>query len=66
MQDKEIFPLSYRDYWELFNRTLVVAGYPKTIRPYAVRLGAGARLDGTLTIPKIPLHSAANIHFQVY
>lgn len=51
LEDKQIFPLSYRDYWEIFNRTLLVAGYPESIRPYAVRVGAGGRLDGICSWP---------------
>ncbi|KUI64507.1 Mitosis inhibitor protein kinase mik1 [Cytospora mali] len=49
LREKEIFPISYREYWDIFTRTLLVAGYPKSIRPYAVRVGAGSRLDGVLT-----------------
>lgn len=48
LQEKEIFPLSYQQYHEIFNRTCIVAGFPKPLRPYAVRVGAAARFDGTL------------------
>lgn len=46
--EKEIFPMSYHEFWEIWKRTLLVAGYPETIRPYAVRVGAGSRLNGML------------------
>lgn len=46
--DKEIFPISYRQYFEIWSRVLLVAGFPELIRPYAVRVGAGSRLNGML------------------
>ncbi|KAH8757749.1 hypothetical protein F5883DRAFT_428208, partial [Diaporthe sp. PMI_573] len=45
--DREIFPLTYNRFGELWRRTIIVAGYPERIRPYAIRVGAGSRLDGS-------------------
>ncbi|KAK7735967.1 hypothetical protein SLS63_003485 [Diaporthe eres] len=47
--EKEIFPISYRDFWEIWSRVLLVAGFPESLRPYAVRVGAGSRMNGALT-----------------
>ncbi|KAK8142879.1 hypothetical protein G3M48_008066 [Beauveria asiatica] len=49
--DAKIVPCSYRSFWKLWNRTLYVAGLRNddNIRPYALRVGAGGRLDGSLT-----------------
>lgn len=46
--DKEIFPISYRQFFDIWARVLLVAGFPELIRPYAVRVGAGSRLNGML------------------
>ncbi|KAI7785349.1 Mitosis inhibitor protein kinase mik1 [Diaporthe eres] len=45
----EMFPISYVRYWSIWRRTTIVAGYSEDLRPYAVRVGAGSRLDDTLT-----------------
>ncbi|KAM3472693.1 hypothetical protein MY5147_005158 [Beauveria neobassiana] len=49
--DAKIVPCSYRSFWKVWNRTLYVAGLRNddNIRPYALRVGAGGRLDGSLT-----------------
>ena len=46
-QDKYITPISYTQYYELFLRTLLVAGLAERLRPYSLRVGAAGRLDGT-------------------
>jgi hypothetical protein len=46
--DKPLFPLTYPQFYELWMRCLLVIGCRKTIRPYALRVGAGARMDGML------------------
>jgi hypothetical protein len=46
--DQPIFPLTYATYHRLWHRTCIVAGLREEIRPYTLRVGAGARLDGTL------------------
>jgi hypothetical protein len=46
--DKPLFPLTYPQFYELWTRCLLVIGCRKTIRPYALRVGAGARMDGML------------------
>lgn len=43
--DEEIFPIEYNRFWALMTRTVEVAGYPDSLKPYAVRVGAGSRLD---------------------
>lgn len=45
--DRLLFPLGYTQFWKIWRRTLEVAGFPESIRPYALRVGAGARLDST-------------------
>lgn len=42
----EIFPISYNRFWNVWRRTVMVAGFPDGLRPYAIRVGAGSRLDG--------------------
>lgn len=56
--DKEIFPIPYREFWEIWTRVLLVAGFPESMRPYAVRVGAGSRMNGTFG-PFKPLPSLA-------
>lgn len=43
--DEEIFPIEYNRFWALMKRTIDIAGYPESLKPYAVRVGAGSRLD---------------------
>ncbi|KAK4233270.1 hypothetical protein C8A03DRAFT_19623, partial [Achaetomium macrosporum] len=43
-----IFPLKYAEFWALWHRCLVVIGSRKHLRPYSLRVGAGARIDGIL------------------
>lgn len=52
--DDEIFPISYNRYFAVWKRTTSIAGYPEDLRPYAVRIGAGSRLDGIFQ--QSPLH----------
>ncbi|KAH7012700.1 uncharacterized protein B0I36DRAFT_436685 [Microdochium trichocladiopsis] len=48
--DKSIIPITYPSYWETFGRGVLVMGVRDTdIRLYALRVGAGQNLDGTLT-----------------
>lgn len=47
--EQSIFPLSYNRLWALWTQTLRVAGYPEGLRPYALRVGAGSRLNGMIT-----------------
>ncbi|KAH7633844.1 hypothetical protein B0T09DRAFT_334751 [Sordaria sp. MPI-SDFR-AT-0083] len=49
MQEKPIFPLKYYRFLELWNRTWLVAGNRNTLRPYALRIGGGNKIDGSLT-----------------
>jgi hypothetical protein len=42
--DKEIFPIPYRTFWEIWSRVILVAGFPESLHPYAVRVGAEADL----------------------
>lgn len=48
-EDAEIFPLPYGGIWSIWQRTLLVAGYRDIPRLYALRVGAGRRLDGVLS-----------------
>ncbi len=45
---KPLFPLKYADFWAIWHRCLYVIGSRKDIRPYSLRVGAGARMDGML------------------
>ncbi|KAM7213602.1 Protein of unknown function (DUF3435) domain containing protein, partial [Rhypophila decipiens] len=47
--DKPLFPLRYSQFLELWTRCLLVVGCRKPIRPYVLRVGAGARMDGILS-----------------
>ncbi|KAK4181988.1 hypothetical protein QBC35DRAFT_396859, partial [Podospora australis] len=46
-EDREIFPVPYHAYWKMWNRLWLVAGNRGSIRPYSLRVGAGASLDGS-------------------
>jgi hypothetical protein len=46
--DKPLFPLTKTGFHELWTRCLLVIGCRKPIRPYALRVGAGSRMDGML------------------
>jgi hypothetical protein len=46
--NEPLFPLKYADFWEIWHRCLYIIGSRKDIRPYSLRVGAGARMDGTL------------------
>ncbi|KAL8307040.1 hypothetical protein RB593_005776 [Gaeumannomyces tritici] len=59
MADRKIFPLPYHTYSTLWYRTLLVAGFRKKVRLYAMRVGAGGRLDGSLT-PAVRNHVLSN------
>lgn len=48
--DEEIFPIDYHRFWALLARTVAVVGYPESLRPYTVRVGASVRLDCKLDI----------------
>lgn len=50
-EEKEIFPLSYHRFWVLWNRVWFVAGNRDSVRPYAMRVGSGGRLDGEIGRP---------------
>lgn len=49
MLDESIIPICYNSYWRVWNRTMYVAGLrvEDGVRPYALRVGAGGKLDGT-------------------
>ncbi|KAL2193986.1 hypothetical protein P885DRAFT_43988, partial [Corynascus similis CBS 632.67] len=47
--DKPLFPLTYKAFWELWNRCLLVAGIRRPIRPYSLYVGVGARLNDNLS-----------------
>lgn len=56
---EDIFPISYNRFWSLWDRTTRVAGYQERLRPYALPVGAGSRLNGTLAcsppiLPHVP------------
>jgi len=48
--ERYIFPISYTRFRTLWHRTLQVAGLRERIRPYAMRVGAGSRFAGVLTL----------------
>ncbi|GJN67144.1 hypothetical protein PLICBS_001168 [Purpureocillium lilacinum] len=52
-KDKSIHSISYNTYWTIWNRALFVSGLrdEDAMRPYAMRVGGGGRLDGSLTAP---------------
>jgi hypothetical protein len=41
-----IFPVTYAQYWENWNRLWLVSGNRDPPRPYSLRVGAGGKLDG--------------------
>ncbi|KAG6353756.1 hypothetical protein INS49_005232 [Diaporthe citri] len=43
--EKPIFPVSYMQFWRLWKDAVHVAGIRDPPRPYAVRVGAGARIN---------------------
>ncbi|KAK3342329.1 hypothetical protein B0H65DRAFT_540038 [Neurospora tetraspora] len=51
MQEKPIFPLKYHKFLELWNRRWLVAGNRNTLRPYALRIGGGNKIDGKNPLP---------------
>jgi hypothetical protein len=57
--DKPLFPLRYPQFYELWTRCLLVVGCRKPIRPYALRVGAGARMDGML-LPDADYHQTSD------
>lgn len=52
--DEEIFPMSYASFHSIWQRTVLVAGYPEKLRPYSLRVGAGSRLDGIIMLTFLP------------
>lgn len=52
-----IFPVTYDKYWKVWNRLWYVAGSRDSVRPYALRVGAGGKLDGELRHPQFISHS---------
>ncbi|KAK4071555.1 hypothetical protein Purlil1_13380 [Purpureocillium lilacinum] len=52
-KDKFIHTISCNTYWSIWNRALFVSGLrdEDAMRPYAMRVGGGGRLDGSLTAP---------------
>ncbi|KAL6794822.1 hypothetical protein GGI42DRAFT_128351 [Trichoderma sp. SZMC 28013] len=48
-EDKKIVPISYNQFLDIWNRVHFVAGSREKKRPYSLRVGAGGRLDGSLT-----------------
>lgn len=49
--EQTIFPVSYNQYRTLWTRTVHMAGIRDPPRPYAVRVGAGARINGKSDLP---------------
>jgi hypothetical protein len=47
--NETLFPLKYAEFLDAWQRCLFVLGCRKPIRPYAMRVGAGARMDGMPT-----------------
>lgn len=47
--NKDIFPIAIEHVRALWRRTLLVAGFPETLRLYSLRVGAGSRLNGLQT-----------------
>jgi hypothetical protein len=45
-----LFPLDYQQFRDLWARCCLVIGCRRPIRPYALRVGAGARMDGMLLL----------------
>ncbi|KAK6205734.1 hypothetical protein LQW54_008314 [Pestalotiopsis sp. IQ-011] len=45
---KPIIPIAYFKFKELWDQTLLAAGFRQSERPYSMRVGAGARLNGAL------------------
>lgn len=45
--NKDIFRLSFNQFYALWHRVLDVAGFEEHPRPYALRVGAGNRLTGS-------------------
>ncbi|KAL2138139.1 hypothetical protein VTI28DRAFT_7389 [Corynascus sepedonium] len=60
MLDREIFPIDYHTFWKVWHRLWLVAGNREPIRPYSIRVGAGAKLDGALG----PLTPALRSYFM--
>ena len=50
MLDKRIAPISYHQYWSIWNRVNTVSGMRDRVRPYSMRVGAGQRLDGRIPL----------------
>ena len=44
--DKKIIDISYDRFWEIWNRTVLVAGAQDGLRPYSLRVGSSGRLNG--------------------
>lgn len=53
MEDEEIFKISDSQLTDLFQRTLLVMGVRQNPRFYSLRVGCGARLDGTSTVTQV-------------
>lgn len=57
LRDQQMFPITYHRFWSVWTRTNTVAGYPEVLRPYAMRVGAGRRLDRTFeSLPPLPTY----------
>lgn len=48
--NEPLFPLKYKTFWEIWHRCLYVIGIRENKRPYSLRIGAGARMNGTLLL----------------
>jgi hypothetical protein len=51
--DRPVFGLSYRQFNDIWHRVCLVAGFRIEPRLYALRVGAGAKLDEHRKSPKI-------------
>ena len=59
VKEKCIFPIKYGKFLDIWNRTSLVAGLRKRLRPYSMRVGAGGRIDGIFAL----LPRFAHLHF---
>ncbi|KAK1983860.1 hypothetical protein LZ30DRAFT_687313 [Colletotrichum cereale] len=46
--DQPIFPINYHAFWKIWQNVQLVIGLRDILRPYALRVGAGLRLNGVL------------------
>ncbi|MFD2317082.1 DUF3435 domain-containing protein [Halomonas organivorans] len=49
MLDRPIIPIDYYRYLQIWHKTILAAGFRDDLRPYSLRVGAGARLGESLS-----------------